>query len=228
MYVEAQSAYGRATSTTDQPPTLLDVARASGFSKATVCKVATGNFFVSEVTREAIERAAAEIGYVWRRDQPRDVKRRVRRRTPRPAAEPKRSRITSHLHLVDLKAAIAVESMPRDDVVQYELEGVLPMADSGVASLADEDYDPTPVPTGCHDCWRRGCVIAGFQGVCVNCPAPPSKQEVRDEVKRQLPLTRLELRVAKHVALGLSTGEIAAQLGVDASGLAAALASVDG
>jgi DNA-binding CsgD family transcriptional regulator len=214
VYVEAQSAHGRVAPTTDQPPTLLDVARASGFSKATVAKVATGNFFVSETTRESIEQAAAEIGYVWCRDQPRGVKRRARRRTPLPVAEPRSSRITSRLHLVDLKAAIVVESMPRDDVIQYELEGVLPMADSGVASLADEDYDPAPVPTGCPGCWRTFDPDGGGPTPCFSCPSPPSKQELREHQKLAADLlTPRERSVAELVVAGEPTAQIARRMG---------------
>lgn len=159
-----------------RPLNLRDVAEASGCSKATVCKVASGNFPVSDHTREIIERAAADIGYVWKRDRPRPERKPRRRRPrpkprPKPAPRPPRSKISARLHLVDLRAALAVESMPRDDVVQYELESVIALSSYGVA---DEDHDPTPVPRGCPGCWRRD-----GSDPCINCPSPPSEQDRR-------------------------------------------------
>jgi hypothetical protein len=61
--------------------------------------------------------------------------------------------------------------MSKEDRWQYELEGALPFS---VASIACEDYDPTPVPQGCPSCFLRG------GGICVSCPDASVKQRRRE------------------------------------------------
>lgn len=39
-------------------------------------------------------------------------------------------------------------------------------------SLADEDYDPRPVPPGCPACWRKD-----LSEVCLGCPDSAAAEE---------------------------------------------------
>lgn len=55
------------------------------------------------------------------------------------------------------------------EVIPFPGEQPVPLVDdpTGVTvgwSLATEDYDTTPVPVGCPDCWLRG------GGRCMACP----------------------------------------------------------
>jgi LacI family transcriptional regulator len=49
------------------PATLADIAKRTGYSTATICRVANGGQGVSAEVRNAVERAIAELGYVARR-----------------------------------------------------------------------------------------------------------------------------------------------------------------
>jgi hypothetical protein len=85
-----------------------------------------------------------------------------------------RRRVEEHVdpRIADRRRANAfVRAMPKESRLQYELEGALPFA---VASIADEDYDPTPVPQGCPSCYLRG----GIE--CDRCPDPNVKEHRRE------------------------------------------------
>jgi hypothetical protein len=55
--------------------------------------------------------------------------------------------------VVNVISGDRARALTKAEDVEEMLEGVLPIVGF---SLADEDYDPTPVPTGCHRCWRTG------------------------------------------------------------------------
>lgn len=74
-----------------------------------------------------------------------------------------------------------LKRMSREQRFEYELEGVLPILPRGVVM---EDLDPTPVPTGCPECWRR----CPGSAACDECPDPQTKEKRRiylREVKQQ-------------------------------------------
>lgn len=64
------------------------------------------------------------------------------------------------------------------DMLNMMLEGGVPLR---VNSIADEDYDPTPVPQGCPRCYLRG------SEVCFRCP---DKERARRERRHALALSR--------------------------------------
>jgi hypothetical protein len=74
-----------------------------------------------------------------------------------------------------------LKRMSREERIEYELEGALPILPRGVVV---EDLDPTPVPTGCPECWRR----CPGSLACDECPDPQTKEKRRiylREVKQQ-------------------------------------------
>jgi hypothetical protein len=93
--------------------------------------------------------------------------------SPQPTLEP----------VDDLLAAALVRDLPLEQRREYELSGVTAITVGGV-SLADEDHDPAPVPTGCASCWRGPGSVYG--SVCRRCPDPASKARLRLERRRGL------------------------------------------
>jgi hypothetical protein len=70
-----------------------------------------------------------------------------------------------------------IADMSKADRYLYEMEGILPLGDW---SVADEDYDLTPVPTGCPSCYLYG----GIE--CIACPDPDVKAHRREARKQGL------------------------------------------
>lgn len=62
-------------------------------------------------------------------------------------------------------------SMSREDRFSFQLEGGIQV--SGGWSLATEDYDPTPLPQGCHSCYLTG------GPPCVTCPDEGATSKMR-------------------------------------------------
>jgi hypothetical protein len=71
-----------------------------------------------------------------------------------------------------------LHALPFDERHEYELEGVTRIMIGGL-SIADEDYDPTPVPEGCPSCWRGPGALD--QSPCQRCPDPEAKARCRLE-----------------------------------------------
>lgn len=85
------------------------------------------------------------------------------------------------------RVSAIVDGMPRDQRFEYELEGCLAITVCGI-TVADEDRDPRPIPTGCHRCWRTGTNGAGE--AYINCPDADVKNTRRDDIRsRRLTLT---------------------------------------
>lgn len=82
-----------------------------------------------------------------------------------------------------------LSSMSREESIGYELKGCQLLTDQ-LLDVADEDLDPTPVPTGCPGCWQR---TLGSM-VCMNCPdSEAQKKAMRDELRAR-PKDRVILR----------------------------------
>lgn len=71
-----------------------------------------------------------------------------------------------------------VSKMTREQRASYHLEGGLPPV--ALPSISDEDYDPTPVPTGCPGCYKRD-----GSWVCVTCPNAQQANADRRQMIRQ-------------------------------------------
>jgi transcriptional regulator with XRE-family HTH domain len=174
----------------ESQPTLDDVARVAGVSKATVSKVASGRGVVLDHTRQRIEAAARHLGYRWRRTQPHLIPRgyartrifdvaaeRLDRRTAPPRKQPQ-----AELGLVDARASEIIFSMNAQERHQYQMENVLPIVDQVGWSLADEDYDTRPVPPGCAGCWRKD-----LGAVCCECPSRAAEMEQLKAARKRTP-----------------------------------------
>jgi hypothetical protein len=73
-----------------------------------------------------------------------------------------------------------LRSMPREKLMEYELENILPV--SAGWSLSDEDYDTRPVPPGCAGCWRKD-----LGAVCCECPSRAAEMEQLKEARKRTP-----------------------------------------
>jgi hypothetical protein len=101
----------------------------------------------------------------------RERRRRLRGSRPpryRPKVEPLPPPSTPELERLHVEQFLA--RMTKENRLQFELEGALPFS---VMSIAVEDYDPTPVPTGCPSCYLHGGVP------CESCPDADVKAKAR-------------------------------------------------
>lgn len=78
----------------------------------------------------------------------------------------------------ELRLREIFSKMDRADSYSHQLEGGIPL--TGGWSLATEDYDPTPVPQGCHSCYLRG------GAPCITCPDLDVKGKARAARKQGL------------------------------------------
>jgi hypothetical protein len=149
-------------------PTVREIALFAGVSQSSVKLVLhphthTGRYQPSESLRVRVVRAAEEL------------KDRLSTQPLDPIGDyiaANRTRRQSRGRIDRL-----IIAMTREERHHYQMEGILPLLDP-VGASAYEDFDPTPVPSGCPGCWRNG------SDPCNHCPSPPSLQQLK-EVRRE-------------------------------------------
>jgi hypothetical protein len=69
-----------------------------------------------------------------------------------------------------------LSSMSAEDRFSFPLEGGVPLTRY---SVADEDFDPTPVPRGCPGCFTTRTDSGSRSEVCINCPDKAEARRLR-------------------------------------------------
>jgi hypothetical protein len=121
----------------------------------------------------------------WRDDRPANLRldcehcQRIINRTRRYIREQR------HRPAESYRVAGILAAMSKEQRVEYELEGCLPIVGAAVG-LVFEDLDPSPVPPGCPGSWR-GPGGEGF-AICTHCPDPDAAKKRRQALARSRPL----------------------------------------